>query len=250
MLTRRLQDWTRSIRPRWAMGSGQHRHRKVGSPVPDTLEKVEAENKRKNRISWIIGSLAIAVVLLVTYILWSAQLGRDSATAERDSAAAQVVDLATQIQSECSVGRLTGPICADANDAKANPVPGPQGPPGETGPAGATGGQGPIGPIGPAGQQGVPGPIGPVGPAGDQGPVGPAGAAGEDGTDGADGPQGERGPAGPQGPPGPEGDPGPQGPQGPQGPEGDAGPACPDGEEPAQVIYLSGETGTACVDSP
>ena len=74
-------------------------------------------------------------------------------------------------------------------------VPGPAGPAGSQGPAGATG------PAGPAGPQGTTGATGPAGPAGATGAQGPAGAAG---ATGAQGPKGDTGDTGPQGPAGPQ----------------------------------------------
>ena len=72
---------------------------------------------------------------------------------------------------------------------------------------------------------GIPeGPRGDTGPAGATGATGPAGPQGETGETGPAGPQGETGDTGPQGPTGPEGPAGPQGPTGPQGPVGPQGP--------------------------
>jgi Collagen triple helix repeat (20 copies) len=64
--------------------------------------------------------------------------------------------------------------------ACSKPEPGPQGPKGEAGAAGAQGPKGDIGPqgaVGPAGPQGVAGAPGPAGALGPQGPPGPAGAS-------------------------------------------------------------------------
>lgn len=80
---------------------------------------------------------------------------------------------------------------------------GPQGLPGEAGPAGpagADGQDGERGPTGPRGADGQAGPTGPGGADGEAGPQGPAGQPGPTGPQGAPGPQGERGPTGPQGP--------------------------------------------------
>jgi len=186
--------------------------------IGDTLTRIDAENKKKDRRNFIIGGLAIVVALLVCYMIWTALQGRDTATAERDSAAGQAVNLATQIQAECAAGRLTGAICSEANDVKADPIPGPQGPQGQAGEAGA---EGPPGPEGEPGVPGEAGPAGPQGPVGPAGPEGPAGTNGEDGADGATGAQGETGTTGPQGP------------AGPQGPEGETGPTGPIGPPPA-----------------
>ena len=110
--------------------------------------------------------------------------------------------------------------------------PGPQGPTGPQGPAGAQGPigpQGPIGETGPAGPQGPAGATGATGPQGPQGAVGPAGPQGEVGPAGPIGPEGPQGPVGATGPTGPEGPQGPVGPTGPQGPQGEVGPAGPQG---------------------
>ena len=100
-------------------------------------------------------------------------------------------------------------------------VPGPEGPQGETGPAGATG---------PAGPQGDPGPQGATGATGDQGDPGPAG------------PTGAQGPKGDTGDTGPAGTTGPQGATGPQGPKGDPG-------DPATnlVQSVNGQQGTVAL---
>jgi hypothetical protein len=126
-------------------------------------------------------------------------------------------------------------------------IPGPQGPIGLTGPAGATGPQGAIGITGPAGATGPQGAIGLTGPAGATGPqgatgltgpagpqgaigiTGPAGATGPQGSVGATGPQGPIGLTGPAGATGPQGSVGATGPQGPIGLTGPAGATGPQG---------------------
>ena len=126
---------------------------------------------------------------------------------------------------------------------------GPQGEPGEQGPAGPKGDPGERGPAGERGPKGDPGEQGERGPAGEQGPKG------DPGERGPEGPQGERGPAGPpgeqgeQGPAGPKGDPGDQGPQGnpgergPEGPQGEQGPAGRSGTITVGTV-TTGEPGT------
>ena len=144
-------------------------------------------------------------------------------------------------------------------------APGPQGPPGETGPQGPQGPQGDPGATGAQGPQGDPGATGAQGPQGDpgiQGPQGDPGATGPQGPQGQQGIQGEQGPAGfspqvttissgdstvvvitdaeaqhrfviyngAQGPQGETGATGQQGPQGPQGEQGIQGPQGPQGE--------------------
>ena len=149
---------------------------------------------------------------------------------QREAAETQARTLADQIRGECDAGRLTGPVCVQA-ETIAEPIPGPTGDPGEPGAPGVAGPPGPPGPPGPQGLQGPPGATGATGP---PGPTGPAGEDGSDGAAGADGADGATGPTGPQGPPGEDGEP---------------GPACPAGESQQTVTYLSGETGTACVAS-
>lgn len=89
------------------------------------------------------------------------------------------------------------------------PLPGLQGPAGDTGP------EGDPGPTGPKGDTGDPGPAGETG---SQGPIGLTGPQGPQGVPGDTGPEG---PIGLTGPEGPQGDPGETGPEGPQGPPGD-----------------------------
>ena len=124
---------------------------------------------------------------------------------------------------------------------------GPQGPQGEAGPQGEVGPQGetgPTGPQGPQGETGSTGPQGEIGPQGPQGEVGPQGPEGETGPQGEVGPQGETGPTGPQGPQGETGSTGPQGEIGPQGPQGEVGPQGPEGETgPQGEVGPQGETG-------
>lgn len=94
------------------------------------------------------------------------------------------------------------------------PVPGPQGPQGETGPQG---------PQGPQGETGATGPQGPAGPTGATGPQGQQGPKGDAFTYDDFTPEqlaALTGPQGPQGETGPKGDTGAQGPQGPQGEAG------------------------------
>jgi len=88
------------------------------------------------------------------------------------------------------------------------------GPPGATGPQGATGSPGPTGATGPAGPTGATGPqstiggaTGPAGLTGATGPEGPVGATGPEGPVGATGPEGPVGATGPEGP-APSGNPG------------------------------------------
>jgi len=120
---------------------------------------------------------------------------------------------------------IQGPQGLAGIDGERGPA-GVQGPEGSTGPAGADGEQGPIGP---QGVQGLTGSEGPQGPVGIQGPIGPAGEQGQAGVNGQDGAVGETGAAGTQGPKGDKGDAGEAGPQGSQGIQGIQGPEGPAG---------------------
>jgi hypothetical protein len=92
------------------------------------------------------------------------------------------------------------------------PVPGPQGPQGDTGPQGEPGIQGPQGLAGLPGEtgpQGIPGERGAKGDKGDKGPQGIKGAQGLAGSPGPKGEKGEQGERGPKGEKGEKGDTGP-----------------------------------------
>lgn len=88
----------------------------------------------------IIGVAAIAVLFLLGSV-FVAQLGRQEARdqtgaveQQRDATAAQAQSLAEQIKAACRDGSLAGPICTQAAQVAAEPIPGPQGPRGEPGP--------------------------------------------------------------------------------------------------------------------
>jgi len=102
----------------------------------------------------------------------------------------QASTLAEQVKTECDRGRLVGPICAQAIQVAANPLPGPQGDPGRTGDRGSTGAAGTPGKDGAAGRDGV---NGKDGVAGKDGADGRNGLPGKDGTDGAAGKDGADG---------------------------------------------------------
>jgi hypothetical protein len=96
----------------------------------------------------VLGAAAVMVVFLVGSVLW-AQLGqqqaqddkgvveqqRDQVAEQRDAKAAQAQSLAEQIKAACADGSLVGPVCEQAEQIAATPVPteppvpGPQGPP-------------------------------------------------------------------------------------------------------------------------
>jgi hypothetical protein len=147
--------------------------------------------------------LAAAAVVFLFASVFAAQLGRQEARdqtgaveQQRDATAAQARSLAAQIRTECREGDLVGPVCQQADEVAAEPIPGPEGPRGRQGESG------PVGPPGPAGPEG---PVGQVGPPGPSGPPGPGGVDGSDGSDGVDGASGPRGPAGERGQAGPPG---------------------------------------------
>ena len=193
-----------------------------------------ARDRIKNRRNIAAGG---AAGLLAIVIAWGAVVATTEKTdveAQRDSATQQVVSLADQIQAECSTGRLTGLICANAARAKVDPVPGPRGPAGDAGPAG------PAGTAGVPGDNGQPGLTGPPGPEGDPGSDGQPGLVGPPGETGNPGDT-VTGPQGPTGPAGPAGEPGPAGPVGPPGGSGaDGGPGTP-GAPPAAWTFTDGD---------
>lgn len=149
----------------------------------------------------LLGILAVLVGIFLTNTSrqTSNQLA-DTQVALNDTAQ-QANDLAEQIRTECTAGRLAGPVCQTADSVIETPVPIP----GPAGPTGGTGAAGPAGSVGPAGPPGkdstVPGPAGPEGPQGRPGadstvpgPAGPQGPAGADSTvPGPAGPAGQNG---------------------------------------------------------
>lgn len=177
----------------------------------ESLHRLRTRRDRWTSPAVLIG-LLVAVALLALTAVAAATLVRGQAVTvqqQRDTAVAETVSLAEQIQAECDTGRLAGSVCGRADEIVAQPVVGERGP---TGPTGRTGDPGPIGPAG--ADSTVPG------------PSGPAGAAGQVGADGVDGADGEPGPSGPQGPP---------------------GPSCPPGSTAQSVTYGDGRTGVGCV---
>jgi hypothetical protein len=136
---------------------------------------------------------------------------------------------------------LTGPAGANGNDG----VTGPQGPIGLTGATGAVGATGPQGPIGLTGATGATGPQGPIGLTGPAGATGATGPQGPAGTNGVDGAVGATGPQGPIGLTGATGATGPQGPIGLTGPAGATGATGPQGS-----IGLTGPAGATGATGP
>lgn len=159
---------------------------------------------RKSRVL-LVALAGLGIAYLAGSVV-TAQLGQSTAQQEtsvvadqRDAAGAQAAGLAQQIQVACGKGELSGPVCVQADQVAADPIPGPAGP---RGPAGPAGGDGAVGPQGPAGADStVPGPAGPAGPTGPAGPAGPTGPAGPVGPVGPSGPEGPMGPAGQAGAP-------------------------------------------------
>jgi hypothetical protein len=77
----------------------------------------------------LLALAAVAVLFIVGSVLW-AQAGQQAAQQQtgvveqqRDSAVAEKVSLAEQIKAACAAGDLRGPICDQAADVAATPVP-------------------------------------------------------------------------------------------------------------------------------
>lgn len=94
------------------------------------LWKVNAPRSRM-----LLLAVAAAVVLFLAGSVVNAQFGQQEAetqqeTAEqqRDATAEQARTLAEQIQAACASGDLTGPVCQQAAEVAATPVPEPVGP--------------------------------------------------------------------------------------------------------------------------
>ena len=188
-------------------------------------------NFPRSRIMLLV--VAAGAVLVLVISVFAAQMNQQSAEdqtaaveGQRDATAAQAQDFAAKIQAACAAGELSGPVCAQAAQVAAEPIPGPAGPQGNPGAQGPTGPSGSPGEVGPSGLAGPPGPAGPTGEPGRDG------VPGEPGEDGADGAPGEPGPPGPRGEPGPAGPQGPAGQAGADGAPGEPGPPGPRGEPP------------------
>lgn len=140
----------------------------------------------------------------------------------------------------------------DGTDGEDSFIPGPQGPQGNPGPAGSQGVQGPGGAPGEDGADGfdslVPGPPGPNGATGATGPAGANGLPGFDGVDGED--SFIPGPQGPQGNPGAQGVPGTTGAQGPQGNPGMDGFDGQDGIDGWSIMGPVGPQGPQGIQGP
>jgi hypothetical protein len=198
-------------------------------PPRDVVEITGLHRKdERGHPRWVLAVVAILAALAVgAGVLLTSRVGQvqDQAeqlpvvTSQRDAAADQAQGLAERVVAACAAGGEAAKrlqqvgVCQEAEQVRADPVPGPPGPagePGAAGPQGETGLQGP-----PGTDSTVPGPQGPSGPSGPAGPAGRNGIDGRDGAPGVAGPQGPAGPAGPQGEPGPPGS---------QGEPGSAGP--------------------------
>lgn len=143
-----------------------------------------------------VAALGILLLVLLVgggiYVL--ATRGQDTED-QRDAAAGQVIDLATQIQQQCAAGRLDadGPLCTQADVAVVEPIPGAPGVPGSDGAPGLPGRDGADGRDGAPGTDGAPGVNGTAGTPGLDGAPGSDGAPGEPGEDGQDGTDGTPG---------------------------------------------------------
>lgn len=140
--------------------------------------------------------IALGLVAIAVSILLSNQIGADRTRNQQTeqalgNTAAQAVSLADQIAAECAAHRLTGPVCQQAAEVQATPIPGPAGAPGSPGQPGVMGPRGLPGAIGPEGKPGPPGATGPPGES-IQGPPGES-VQGQPGANGADGRPGQNG---------------------------------------------------------
>lgn len=168
--------------------------------VPDT--DLESDPPGWTRWITIIVLILAAIGMFATYQLTRTAsdetVRADVAEVERDIADTAAVSLAEQIEAECRLGRLTGPICQEASDVTA--------PGGRDGTDGIDGRPGVNGRDGRDGRDGLTPPClsMPRQCAGEDGAAGLPGANGENGLNGEpgeDGEPGERGQTGPQGPP-------------------------------------------------
>lgn len=114
------------------MGMTRSRHRLHGLP--------------RSRILLVV-TAALLVIFLAGSVLW-AQRGqqqaqdltgvvaqeRDTAATQRDATAARAASLAEQIKAACREGTLQGPVCEQAEEVAASPVPPVPGPIGPAGP--------------------------------------------------------------------------------------------------------------------
>lgn len=157
-------------------------------------------HRRSTLVLIVVG---VSSVLFLVGSVLIAQLGRDAAQTQtavvedqRDATAAQASDLAAQIQLACASGALQGPVCEQAAQVRAEPVPGAPGLPGADGAPGRDGRDGLPGTPGVPGlngtngvdgKEGTPGVPGADGATGPGGPAGADGAPGQDGVDGQDG---------------------------------------------------------------
>lgn len=243
--------------------------------MSDPEEILTRENRRKDIRNYVIGGLAILLIVAITIQVLTALQGQDTATAQRDQAVAEKVSLADQIQGECEAGRLTGPICVRSDQITKQTAPTPEpGPPGRgikstdviNGRLFVTYTDGAVVDVG-----GVKGPDGRgitvteikdghlvvtysdgvardlgtvVGPAGDKGVPGTGiksvviNDKGELVINYTDGTSANVGKVV-----------GPSGPSGPQGPAGPAGPACQPDEHVEDYKFADGKTGSRCVDN-
>jgi hypothetical protein len=161
-------------------------------------------------------SLIIAVgIMLLAFLMWSKITENSNTIGQLQQyvkTACQPVNDNPTTKSNAS--KDTQSVC---NKAQNNQLPGPAGPPGASGQAGANGKTGPSGSPGATGSAGPSGKVGPSGSKGATGLTGGQGPAGKDGTDGLAGPAGPSGPPGSTGPTGPAGQNGTDGTNGKDG---------------------------------
>lgn len=151
----------------------------------------------------VLALAAVGLLAAVTLVVLSLIDRQDAVTADAnraqtqtalDETAAQAKSLAEQIRDECAAGRLTGPVCVEAADVAATPVPTPVRPvDGRDGVNGRDGVDGQTPPCLSTAEQCK----GPPGAAGQAGADGQPGQNGADGRPGADGQPGAPGPTGP-----------------------------------------------------
>lgn len=157
----------------------------VSTPPDDAAEREPSHQAWFPYVILALGLLAIAAAILLSRQVGETTTRLGNAETALSDTAAQASSLAEQIKIECATGRLGGPVCQQAADVAAQPVPVP-GPAGEPGPTGAPGAPGARGERGFPGVPGTPGPPG-ASPACLSEPTQCRGADGRDGVDGKDG---------------------------------------------------------------
>ena len=118
---------------------GSHRRRLLGTETTDTATLAAinpntgpaykaAKDKTRNRRSVAVGAAAAVLTLLLTLNALSTgsekenvEQQKQAVEQQRDEAVAQKLTLAEQITIECKAGRLAGPVCSTAAEAKSEP---------------------------------------------------------------------------------------------------------------------------------